>query len=194
MVNEAELQPVAFGRARINIRLGETYDQPVQAIICPANVRGIMPASGSYSLRSLAGPAIEHATMSMAPLSLGSAITTDSGKLQERGIERLIHAVVAEEPGGDRQLPIVRRAIEASLELAYREKLKSLAVPLMTGAHITSPDLLRDWIEAIVQDVVAHMRRDRVRLESLVLVSRYSDDIRILSDVLTAARTASWPV
>lgn len=193
MVNETESQSIAFGRARIETRLGETFEQPVRAIICPANARGIMSASGSYSLRSLAGADIERTTMALAPLQLGSALATSSGKLQEQGIERLIHAVVTDEPGGQRQLPVVRRAIGSALEVVYGERLQSLAIPLMTGSHITSPDQLRYWIEAIVDDVVSHVRRDRVRLEQVVLVSRYPDDLEILSMALTAARVAAWP-
>lgn len=193
MVNETESQPIAFGRARIETRLGETFDQPVQAIICPANTRGIMSASGSHSLRSLAGAEIERTTMAMAPLTLGSAISTDAGKLHDRGITRLIHAVVSEEPGGERQLPVVRRAIESAFELAYREKVQSLAVPMMTGTHISSPEQLRGWIEAVLDSVVAHVRRDRVRLESVVVVSRYPDDLAIVSEALATARAAAWP-
>ncbi len=193
MVNAATSQPIAFGRARIEIRLGETYDQPVQAIICPANVRGIMTSSGSYSLRSLAGAEIERETMALAPLPMGGAVATGPGKLHERGVERLIHAVVTEEPGGERRLPVVRRAIGSALELAYTERLESIAVPLMTGSHIKSDDQLRGWIDALVEDIVSHVRRDRVRLESLVLVSRYSDDLGILSDALAAARADDWP-
>src|SRR5680860_716010 len=99
MENDANSCTVDFGRTRIAYVVGEPIDQPVQAVICPANARGIMPASGSFSLRVIAGPAIERETMAKAPLNLGSAVMTSSGNLASRGIERLIHATIVDAPG-----------------------------------------------------------------------------------------------
>ena len=64
----------------------------------------------------------------------------DAGKLAEQGIEQIIHAVVSTEPGGERTLPVVRRALSAALELAYRDRIHSVAVPLMTGNQSDSPE------------------------------------------------------
>ncbi len=191
MVNE-EAQAIAFGRTRIVCRTGETFDQAVQAIVFPANTRGIMPSSGTHSLRLLAGAEIERQTMAMAPLNLGTAVSTGAGMLSERGIERLFHAVVSEEPGGERLLPVVRRALFRAFELAHSERIHSLAVPLMTGSHITSPDLLRQWIGAIVDEVISHVRRERSRLDLMVLVSRYPEDLEILTEAVASARTVAW--
>lgn len=193
MVNEADPHTIAFGRTRIVSQLGETFDQTVQSIMCPANTRGILPSSGAHSLRSVAGPEIERATMGMAPLQLGSAVLTGGGKLQERGIDAIVHAVVSVEPGGARSLPVVRRAIASGLEVAYRERISSIAVPLMTGSHLDTTEELHQWIEAVVEEAVSHVRRDRVRLETIVLVSRYPDDIEFLNEALTTARSAAWP-
>ncbi len=193
MVPESDPHAIAFGRTRIISQPGETFDQTVQSIMCPANTRGILPASGAHSLRSVAGPEIERATMGMAPLQLGAAVLTSSGRLQERGIASIVHAVVSVEPGGARQLPVVRRAIASGLEVAYRERIRSIAVPLMTGSHLNTTEELHQWIEAVVEEAVSHLRRDRVRLESLVLVSNYPDDIAFLNEALATARSEAWP-
>ena len=192
MVNTTDSQHIAFGRAQIVSQSGETFDQAVQTIISPANTRGIMPASGAHSLRSVAGAELERIMMGMAPLQLGSAVITGSGKLSERRIESIIHVVVSAEPGGERSLPVVRKALASGFELAFRERIHSIAVPLLTGAHLDTPDQLRQWIDGIVDEVVAHLRRDRVRLESIVMVSRYPGDIDILNDALAEARSAAW--
>ncbi|MGD9711792.1 MAG: macro domain-containing protein [Thermomicrobiales bacterium] len=193
MVRETVPQATSFGRTQIVSQLGETIDQTVQAIIVPANARGILPSSGARSLRSVAGQEIESETMRLAPLQLGSAVVTGSGRLADRNIEKIIHAVVSEEPGGARTLPVVRRALSSALELAYRERLSSIAVPLLTGNHLESPEELRDWIGGVVSEVVSHVRRDRVRLDSVVIVSRYTEDIENLSKAIAEARGEAWP-
>ncbi|MEZ4507732.1 MAG: hypothetical protein R2848_18210 [Thermomicrobiales bacterium] len=48
-----------FGRMRIVTTLGETVDQPVQAVIYPANSRGVMGTGAISAVRSSAGLDVE---------------------------------------------------------------------------------------------------------------------------------------
>lgn len=192
MENDADSHTVEFGRTRISVADGEPLDQPVQAIICPANVRGMMPSSGSLSLRLSTGPDVERQVRALAPLNLGTSVVTSSGNLAARGIERLIHAVITTEPGVGALLPTVRDALFAALEFAQRDRVRSLAIPILGMEAGASPEKRALWIDGIVDEVVAHVRRDRSSLDSVVLVSRYPDDEAIVVAALTSARAKSW--
>jgi O-acetyl-ADP-ribose deacetylase (regulator of RNase III) len=192
MENETSPRVVEFGRTRIAVGAGEPVDQPVQAIICPANARGIMPSSGSHSLRFSAGPDVERQVRALTPLNIGTAVITSSGNLDARGIERLIHAIITSEPGAGALLPNVRDAVAASLELAQRERIRSLAIPILGMEADASPEKRTLWIEGLVDEVVAHVRRDRSSLDEVMLVSRYPDDEAIVAAALTQARARSW--
>jgi len=192
MENEASSQQVEFGRTRIWFATGELVDQPVQAIICPANARGVMPSSGSHSLRVSTGSEVERQVRAMAPLNVGTAVVTSSGKLSQRGIERLIHAIITGEPGTGSRLPTARDALFAALELAQRERIRSLAIPILGMEPDASPEKRTLWIEGIVDEVVARLRRGQSSLDVIILVSRYLDDQAFVVAALTAARTRSW--
>lgn len=192
MENEAIPQAVEFGRTRISFVAGELADQRVQAIICPANARGMMPSSGSHALRASTGPEVERQMRALAPLNVGTAVVTLSGKLAQCGIERLIHAIVTGEPGTAALLPTVRDALSAALELAQRERIGSLAIPILGNETGASPEKRLLWIDGIVDELVAHLRRDRSSLDFVILVSRYPDDQPVVLAALTAARARSW--
>ena len=192
MVNEAIPQAVEFGRTRISFAAGELSDQPVQAVICPANARGMMPSSGSHALRVSTGPDVERQVRALAPLNVGTAIVTSSGKLAQRGIERLIHAIVTGEPGTAALLPTVRDALSSALELAHRERMRNLAIPILGNDAGSAQEKRLLWIEGIVDVVVAHLRRDRSSLDFIILVSRYPDDQSFVLAALANARARSW--
>lgn len=192
METEANSQAVEFGRTRIAFAAGEAVDQAVRAIICPANARGMMPTSGSHGLRMATGPEVERQVRALAPLNLGTAVATSSGKLEERGVEHLFHAIIAEEPGASATLPTVREALSAALELAQQERVSSLALPLLGLEADASPEKRERWIEGIVDETVAHLRRGRSSLELVQLVSRYPDDQDLVLAALTSARARSW--
>ena len=192
METEANSQAVEFGRTRISFAAGEPVDQSVQAIICPANVRGMMPSSGSHSLRFSTGPEVERQVRALAPLNLGTAVVTSSGKLDQRGVEQLIHAIISEEPGAGAVLPTVRNALSAALELAQRDRVRSLAIPMLGLEADASPDKRTLWIEGIVDEVVAQLRRGPSILDFVILVSRYPDDRDLAIAALVNARARSW--
>jgi O-acetyl-ADP-ribose deacetylase len=192
MENEASAPEVEFGRTRIAFASGESVEQPVRAIICPANARGVMPSGGSHSLRLLTGPEVEREIRALAPLDVGTAVVTSSGNLSKRGIERLIHAIIAREPGAGAMLPTVRDALAAALELSQLERTRSLAMPILGLDADASLEKRTLWIEGIVDEVVAHVRRGHSSLDSVVLVPRYPDDRELVLAALTDARARSW--
>lgn len=187
-----EAEPILFGRTQVRAAYGELIDQPVQAIVHAANVRGLMGAGPPGSVRMAAGPEVEREAMAQAPLELGEAIVTTPGRLVERGIEAVIHAVVAPRLGDPAELPEVRRATAAALRLADARRFRSVALPLLgLSAEATQHDRAVT-IEAIVEAIVAHLRRENSRLESIVIVSRFEDDLATIEDALVRARQRLW--
>jgi O-acetyl-ADP-ribose deacetylase (regulator of RNase III) len=185
-------QAVRFGRTIVQPAAGDLIDQAVEAIIYAANSRGVMGAGPAGSLRLAGGQEIEREAMEGAPFDLGTAFMTGSGRLSERGIETVIHAVVAPHLGDTVELSHMRRALAAALRAADTRRYHSLAIPLL-GVRSEATEAERsDVVEAIVEELVAHLRRGGSRLESVVIVSRFADDLAIIMDSLSRARQRSW--
>ena len=183
---------VRFGRTVVHAAAGDLVDQPVQAIVYAANTRGVMGAGPAGSVRLVGGPDIEREAMEAAPFDLGTAIVTGSGRLTERGIEAVIHAVVAPLLGEPAELAEVRRALAAALRAADARRFHSLALPLLGLRSDATPGERADTVDAIVDEFVAHIRRGGSRLETVILVTRFEDDLAIIVDSLTRARQRSW--
>jgi O-acetyl-ADP-ribose deacetylase (regulator of RNase III) len=192
MPETVDAHEARFGRMRIVTSLGETVDQPVQAVIYPANSRGVMGTGAISAVRSSAGLDVEREAMSYAPLEPGSAIVTSSGRLADRGIEAIIHAVVAEQLGQRIERSVMRRAIGNALRLADERRFRTVAIPLMGISADDSVDARTQMIEALVDESVAHARRSTTRIEQLTITARFEDDLPIVADVLAQMRERRW--
>lgn len=192
MADAETTQAVRFGRTVVQPVAGELIDQPVQAIVYAANCRGVMGAGPAGSVRLVGGLEIEREAMEGAPFDLGTAYLTGSGCLAERGIEAVIHAVVAPHLGEVAEVPEVRRALAAALRIADARRYRSLALPILGLRADATPGERTDVVEAIVDEFVAHLRRGGSRLESVVVVSRFEDDLAMIMDSFAQARRRSW--
>jgi O-acetyl-ADP-ribose deacetylase (regulator of RNase III) len=180
-----------FGRMRIVTTIGETVDQPVQAVIYPANSRGVMGTGAISAVRSSAGLDVEREAMSYAPIEVGTAVVTSSGRLADRGIEAIIHAVVTEQLGQRIDRATMRRAIDSALQLADDRRLRTVAMPLMGISADDSVEARTQMIAALVDEVVAHARRS-TRIEQLTIAARFEDDLPIVAEVLARTRERRW--
>ena len=192
MAETETTRAVRFGRTVVHPATGDLIDQPVQAIVYAANSRGVMGAGPSGSVRLVGGQEIEREAMEAAPFDLGTAFVTGPGRLAERGIEAIIHAVVAPLLGESAELPEVRRALEASLREVDARRYHSLAMPLLGVRAEATIAERTDIVEALVEELVAHLRRGGSRLESVIIVSRFADDLAMILDTLARARQRSW--
>ncbi|MCO5222435.1 MAG: macro domain-containing protein [Thermomicrobiales bacterium] len=181
-----------FGRMRIVTTIGETVDQPVQAVIYPANSRGVMGTGAISAVRSSAGLDVEREAMSFAPIEPGTAIVTSSGKLSERGIEAIIHAVVTEKLGQRIDRHTMRRAISTALRLADEHRYHTLAMPLMGINADDSIEARTHMIQALIDETVAHTRRSTTRIEQLTIAARFEDDLPIVANLLAQMREHRW--
>ncbi len=180
---------VRFGRTVLLTAEGELFRQPVDVLMIAANARGVM---GTGGVRLAGGADIEREAMAQAPLALGTAIFTLPGLLGERGVRAIAHCVINDQLGGPVRAGIVRRTIPFALRAIEERRFHSLALPLL-GSGSASGQLAPALVAtAIVEELVAHLRRVTSRIERITLVSRSAEDIRILDDVLRVARDHAW--
>jgi O-acetyl-ADP-ribose deacetylase (regulator of RNase III) len=183
---------VRFGSTVIDAVVGELIDQHVQSIVYPANSRGVMGAGTASSIRFAGGPDIEREVMELAPFELGKAVITSSGWLQERGIESVIHAVIAPGLGDAARTSTVIRAIDSSLQLATQWKQSTVAMPLLGISSESTQEERAVVAASIVEAVVKYIRRPGTRIERLIIVCRFEDDLTMLNDTIARSRQRSW--
>jgi O-acetyl-ADP-ribose deacetylase (regulator of RNase III) len=192
MVETETTGGIRFGRTVVDAVVGELIDQPVQAIIYPANSRGIMGAGSANSVRFAGGAEVERAVMELAPLDLGTAVATTSGRLGERAIEAVIHAVLVPNLGDAPRWTVVLRALESALTAATTARLHTLAMPLL-GVSAEAPDEERiDAAQGLIDVVVRYIRRPATRIDRVIVVSRFEDDRASLVDAIVRARARIW--
>lgn len=186
---------VRFGRTTILAVVGDLLAQPVEAIVYPANQRGVMgamPGSGFAGLRSLGGSEIEREAMAQAPLDIGTALVTRAPGLEERGITAVIHAVIHRSLGEAPRPEDVKRAISAVLTEIDRTKLRSVAFPLLGVEGATVRDQPGPLITAIVEEIVGCLRRMPTRLDTIILACRFPDHADLARAALANARERQW--
>jgi len=182
-----------FGRSLVSAVIGEPVDQPVEAVVYAANVRGVLGAGATGSIRLLAGEVVERDAMARAPLPLGGAIVTGAGHLADRGILAVIHAVVTPTLGEPPHLDSVRLAIGAALLAADARRLRSLALPLVSAVGRDSAPLTVAIIAgATTEEIVGHLRRSVSRLERIVITVRFDDHVAAVNAALATARARLW--
>ena len=192
MAHTAPVPGVRFGRTIVVATAGDLLEQSVDAVVYGANCRGLMGRGGPGAIRLVAGPDVETEAMRRAPLALGAAVVTGSGALAGRGIRAIVHAVVHPVLGEPVKLPVVRRATAATLAAAEADRLRSLAMPILgAGTSDVRCDVVT-LAEAMVDEIVGHLRRSSSRLERIVLVTRLAVDEAAVAEAVARARERSW--
>jgi O-acetyl-ADP-ribose deacetylase (regulator of RNase III) len=183
---------VRFGGTVIETVVGELIDQPVQALIYPANCRGVMGAGSASSVRLAGGQDVEREIMGLAPLDLGQAAITTAGRLIERHIEAVIHAVIVPSLGDTPRQSVVERALDSALTTATHERMRTLAMPLL-GMSAEAPDDERTvFVQSLVDVIVSYVRRPGTRIDRVVIVTRFEDDRSSVFDAINRARQRLW--
>lgn len=178
---------VRFGRTLLGASAASLLDLQAEAIVCPANRRGVMGVGLAGVIRHAGGIEIEREAMALAPLSIGTAVPTDPGSLSERGVKIIVHAVVSDALGAPTRRDIVRGATTAVLELADRRRVRSIVIPPL-GSGLGPGRLPTNVVTAVmIEEIVAHLRRFTSRIERITLVLSDSGDV---ADALTAIQEA----
>ncbi|MFH7882684.1 MAG: macro domain-containing protein, partial [Candidatus Aenigmatarchaeota archaeon] len=106
------------------IKKGDITEEECDAIVNPANSLGIMGGGVALAIKKKGGEEIEREARAKAPIKVGEAIATKSGKLK---CKYIIHSPTMEKPAQKITLENVKLATRAALELARKMNLKSIA-------------------------------------------------------------------
>jgi len=116
---------------KITLLEGDLTEQAVDAIVNAANSDLVLGSGVAGAIARRGGPSIAAECAAIGPIGVGEAAITGGGSLPARHV---IHA--AGMPLGGRATPeSVERALRASLELAARQGIRTLAVPAI-GAGV----------------------------------------------------------
>ena len=183
---------IRFGRTLISVTVGELVDQAVEAIVVAGNQRAMFAAGPSSALWSAAGEAVERELRSHAPLEIGNAIATGSGRLADRGVQHILHVIIASELGEPSKRLEIPHALREALDLATKLRVRSIALPML-GATAGAPrDDRLDAARVVVETFIAHLRTHPHRIDRGILVSRFEDDRAPLQELLVRARERLW--
>lgn len=181
-----------FGRVAVRAATGEIIDQPVEAIVYAANGRGMMDAGSPGSIRLAGGAEIEREAMTLAPHRTGTVFITGPGRLKARGIEFIFHLVLSGMLGESPRRELFPRALALALEMAEQRRIRSIAIPLLGATIDATEDERRAAADVVVDAIVSHLRRTSSRFDSIVVVSRFDDDLPVIAAALERARKRSW--
>ena len=133
---------------KIKILKGDLTETDVDAIVNPANSLGYMGGGVAGAIKRKGGEEIEKEVVEKAPIPVGKAIATNSGRLKCRHV---IHAPTMERPAMRISVDNVRKATRAALELAKDMKIKRIAIPGMgTGVGgVKEDDAAKAMIEVV---------------------------------------------
>lgn len=183
---------VRFGRTLVIPSSDSIFEHVVDAIVTPANRRGVMGVGAAGLVRLRGGAEIEREAMAMAPLLMGSAVVTTSGKLADHGAKAVIHAVISDALGAPTREDIVRKATTSALQAADRQRLRSIALPALGSGPGTGRFSSDRVFLMMIEEIVAHLRRFTSRLDRIVLVCRDQREVRDLEHALIEARRLWW--
>ena len=167
-----------LGQASISIERGDITDWEVDAIINAANSTLTMGTGVASTIKRKGGVIIEEEAMRQGPVEVGEAVLTTGGNL---AATHVIHAAVM---GPDfktdgEQIAATTRAV---LALAAKHRITSLALPAFgTGVGHVPPPVSA---EAMLKDVVAHLKRGQSSLRRIVFVLYLDEAYRAFTDTL----------
>jgi O-acetyl-ADP-ribose deacetylase (regulator of RNase III) len=193
MVEQTERIGRYFGRTSLEAVVGEKIDQGAEAIADLANTRGMMEAGSATSIRMVGGKEVEREAMALAPHRLGSIFITGSGRLRStHNIELIFHVVLSNMLGEPPRRELVPKAIDDLLTNAEQRRIHSLAIPVIGAATNASDEERGAAIEIMVEAVVSWLRRRTARIERIVLVARFPDDVPLLENAIDTAHRKIW--
>jgi O-acetyl-ADP-ribose deacetylase (regulator of RNase III) len=166
------------GPASISIERGDITDWEVDAIVNAANSTLAMGTGVAGTIKRKGGVIIEEEALQQGPVEVGEAVLTTGGNL---AATHIIHGAVM---GPDLKTDgeIITRTTRAVLTLADKHRLTSIALPALgTGVGHVPPPVSA---EAMLNEVVAHLKRGQSGLRRIVFVLYLDDAYRAFTETL----------
>ena len=138
---------------------GSILEVEAQAIVNAANSSGAMGGGVAGVIRRAAGSEVEKEAMQQAPIPVGHAVLTSSGKTPFQGI---IHAPTMPRPAMRIPADNVGKATRAALTVADEQGFSSLAIPGMgTGVGGVMP---ADAAGRMIKEIKSFVPRSLTRV------------------------------
>jgi len=167
-----------IGQASISIERGDITDWEVDAIVNAANTALTMGAGVAAAIKRKGGVIIEEEAMRQGPVEVGEAVLTTGGNL---AATHVIHAAVMG-PDLKTDPDKIAATTRAALALADKHRLTSLAMPALgTGVGHVAPAASA---EAMLKEVVAHLKGGQSSLRRVVFVLYQDDAYRAFTETL----------
>ena len=167
-----------LGPASISIERGDITDWEVDAIINAANSTLAMGAGVAGAIKRKGGVIIEEEALQQGPIEVGEAVLTTGGNL---AATHVIHGAVM---GSDLKTDgeTIAKTTRSILTLAEKHRITSIALPALgTGVGHVPPPISAD---AMLKEVVAHLKRGPSSLRRVVFVLYLDDAYRAFTETL----------
>jgi O-acetyl-ADP-ribose deacetylase (regulator of RNase III) len=161
---------------KITIKEEDITELIVDAIVNPANSYGYMGGGVAGAIKERGGQEIELEAVSQAPIPIGFAVITTSGKLH---CKHVIHAPTMEQPAALTSIENIKEATNAALQCADENNLKKIAIPGMgTGVGKVPKD------KAAIAILEAIMNFEPTSLEEVILCDSNEEMIKEWNKIL----------
>jgi O-acetyl-ADP-ribose deacetylase (regulator of RNase III) len=167
-----------LGPASVSIERGDITDWEVDAIVNAANSTLAMGTGVAGAIKRKGGVIIEEEAMQQGPVEVGEAVLSTGGNL---AATHVIHGAVM---GPDLKTDgeTIAKTTRSALALADKHRLTSIALPALgTGVGHIPPPVSAD---AMLNEVVAHLKRGQSSLRRVVFVLSLDDVYRAFSEAL----------
>lgn len=159
---------------RIIVTKGDITTLGCDAIVNPANSRGIMGGGVALAIKQAGGEVIEEQAMSKAPIPVGTAVATTAGRLPAGFV---IHAPTMEEPAQTIKVENVIKATYAALDVGVRLGAKSIAFPGMgTGVGGVNKSEAAEAMVSTINKYIEERLSPKSQLEKIIL-NAYDDEL-----------------
>ncbi len=167
-----------IGQTTISIERGDITDRDVDAVVNAANTTLAMGAGVAAALKRKGGVILEEEAMRQGPVEVGEAVLTTGGNLLATHV---IHGAVMG-PDLKTDPEKIARTTRAVLALADKHRITSIALPALgTGVgQVPAPACA----EAMLSEVVAHLKRGQSSLKRVVFVLYQDDAYRAFTETL----------
>ena len=133
--NRTDRVTVTLDRTQLELVEGDITDLDVVAIVNPANDQLQLGTGVAGAIRTKGGPSIQEECNRIGGTPVGTAVMTGGGHLKARWV---IHAVGPRMGEGDEDKKLAA-AVRASLALADRRGVKSIALPAISTGNFGFP-------------------------------------------------------
>jgi len=167
-----------IGQASIAIERGDITDWDVDALASAANSNLTMGAGVAATIKRKGGVIIEEEALQQGPVEVGEAVLTTGGNL---AATHVIHGAVM---GSDLKTDgeTIAKTTRSILTLAEKHRITSIALPALgTGVGHVPPPISAD---AMLKEVVAHLKRGPSSLRRVVFVLYLDDAYRAFTETL----------